>query len=164
MEKRKLIIDCDPGVDDALMLAYAAAHRDEFDILAVTTVSGNQDIEKVTRNALDLLSFYGMDVPVAKGMGEPLVKKSQYAPETHGESGLGACVLPRSSGNPVDENAVLFIRRILMGLKEGEKADIAATGPLTNIALVLKLFPQKQMLNMIQIFDHIYGLLYLFHP
>lgn len=142
MEKRKLIIDCDPGVDDALMLAYAAAHRDEFDILAVTTVSGNQDIEKVTRNALDLLSFYGMDVPMAKGMGEPLVKKSQYAPETHGESGLGACVLPRSSGNPVDENAVLFIRRILMGLKEGEKADIAATGPLTNIALVLKLFPE----------------------
>ena len=86
MEKRKLIIDCDPGVDDALMLAYAAAHRDEFDILAVTTVSGNQDIEKVTRNALDLLSFYGMDVPVAKGMGEPLVKKSQYAPETDRKS------------------------------------------------------------------------------
>ena len=86
MKRRKLIIDCDPGVDDALMLAYAAAHRDVFEILGVTTVSGNQDIEKVTRNALDLTSFYGMEVPVAKGMGTPLVKEPQYAPETHGES------------------------------------------------------------------------------
>lgn len=127
MKRRKLIIDCDPGVDDALMLAYAAAHRDVFEILGVTTVSGNQDIEKVTRNALDLTSFYGMEVPVAKGMGTPLVKEPQYAPETHGESGLGSCTLPLSFRETEKETAVLFIYRTLSGLPEGEKAAIAAT-------------------------------------
>lgn len=142
MKKRKLIIDCDPGVDDALMLAYAAAHRDEFEILAVTTVCGNQDIEKVTENALKLTAFYGMDVPVAKGIGAPLVKPPQYAPETHGESGLGSCTLPASFQNAEEEPAVLFMHRILAGLPEGEEAVLAATGPLTNIAVLLKLFPE----------------------
>ena len=142
MKRRKLIIYCDPGVDDALMLAYAAAHRDVFEILGVTTVSGNQDIEKVTRNALDLTSFYGMEVPVAKGMGTPLVKEPQYAPETHGESGLGSCTLPLSFRETEKETAVLFIYRTLSGLPEGEKAAIAATGPLTNIAMLLRLFPE----------------------
>lgn len=142
MEKRKLIIDCDPGVDDALMLAFAAAHREEFDILAVTTVNGNQDIEKVTRNALDLTAFYGLKVPVAKGMGLPLVKEPHYAPETHGESGLGTCRLPASPEKAEEEPAVLFLYRILAGLPEEEKITIAATGPLTNIAVLLRLFPE----------------------
>ena len=142
MEKRKLIIDCDPGVDDAVMLAFAAAHREKFEILAVTTVSGNQDIEKVTRNALDLTAFYGLSVPVAQGMGTPLVKEPCYAPETHGESGLGSLKLPPSPQKAAEEPAVLFMYRILKELPEGEKLTIAATGPLTNIAVLLKLFPE----------------------
>ena len=96
MDKRKIIIDCDPGIDDAVALSYAAAHQDFFDVLAVTTVSGNQNIEQVTRNALNLTKFWGMDVPVAKGMGEPLVRKSVFAADVHGENGLGGCVLPES--------------------------------------------------------------------
>lgn len=142
MEKRKLIIDCDPGVDDAVTLAFAAAHREKFEILAVTTVSGNQDIEKVTRNALDLTAFYGLSVPVAQGMGTPLVKEPCYAPETHGESGLGSLKLPPSPQKAAEEPAVLFMHRILKELPEGEKLTIAATGPLTNIAVLLKLFPE----------------------
>ena len=73
MEKRKIIMDCDPGIDDAIALAYAAAHPEAFDLLAVTTVAGNQTIEKVTRNALDLTALYKLDVPVAAGMVEPIV-------------------------------------------------------------------------------------------
>lgn len=63
MKKRNVIIDCDPGVDDAVMLALAAAHREELEILGITTVSGNQDIKKVTANALNLAEFYGLSVP-----------------------------------------------------------------------------------------------------
>ena len=58
MEKRKIIMDCDPGIDDAIALAYAAAHPEAFELLAVTTVAGNQTIDIVTRNALDLSALY----------------------------------------------------------------------------------------------------------
>lgn len=141
MKKRKIIIDCDPGVDDAVMLAFAAAHREELGILAVTTVSGNQDIEKVTGNALKLTGFYGMDVPVARGTGTPLMREPFYAPETHGENGLGGCLLPASSLKEEKESAVLFMRDILENLPEGEKAVLVATGPLTNLALLVRVFP-----------------------
>ena len=68
MEKRKIIMDCDPGIDDAIALAYAAAHPEAFELLAVTTVAGNQTIDIVTRNALDLSALYKLNVPVAAGM------------------------------------------------------------------------------------------------
>lgn len=142
MEKRKIIVDCDPGTDDAVALAYAAANQEVFRILAITTVSGNQSVEKVTRNALDLAEYFGLDVPVAKGMEAPLVREPQYAPETHGESGLGQCVLPTSSRIAEKEHAVLYLHRLLEGLGEKEKITIVATGPLTNIAMLFKLFPE----------------------
>ena len=63
MEKRKIIMDCDPGIDDAIALAYAAAHPEAFELLAVTTVAGNQTIDIVTRNALDLSALYKLNVP-----------------------------------------------------------------------------------------------------
>lgn len=140
--KRKIIMDCDPGVDDAIALAFAAAHSDELELLALTTVSGNQTIEKVTENALKLVDFYGLDVPVAKGMREPIVREALYAPEVHGATGLGACVLPETSRSVADENAVLYMRKLLMELPEGEKVTLIPTGPLTNIGMLLKLFPE----------------------
>lgn len=142
MEKRKIIMDCDPGVDDAIALAYLAANRDRLELLAVTTVGGNQTIEKVTRNALNLVEFYGLDVPVAEGLGMPLIRKPLYAPEVHGESGLGGCVLPESNRETESGNAVLFLRKILLELPEGETATLVPTGPLTNIAVLLTLFPE----------------------
>ena len=142
MEKRKIIMDCDPGVDDAVALAYAAANSDELELLAVTTVSGNQSIEKVTQNALNLVDFYGLDVPVAKGMGTPIVCEPMHAAEIHGESGLGHCVLPEAKAKAVEENAVLYLRKILMDLPEDEKVTLIPTGPLTNIAMLLRLFPE----------------------
>lgn len=143
MKKRKLIIDCDPGVDDALALAYAAAHKEEFEILAVTTVSGNLCIETVTQNALDLTAFYGMEVPVARGAAAPLMGHPCYAPEFHGESGLGYCQLPKS-GRQAMENAAVCVRDILCGLPEGEKATIVATAPMTNLALLFGTFPDTK--------------------
>lgn len=142
MKRKKIIIDCDPGIDDALMLALAAAHQDELEILGVITVSGNQDIHTVTRNALDLTDFFGMDVPVARGITEPVLRAAVHAPETHGEDGIGGCMLPRSQKKEKDENGVLYMRRILQELPEGEKASVVATGPLTNIALLLRIFPE----------------------
>lgn len=141
-EKIKVIMDCDPGIDDALAMAYVAASQDVLELLAITSVSGNQSIEKVTRNALDLAEFYGLDVPVAEGAHEPLVREPQFAGEVHGSTGLGNCVLPKAERQLEKENAVLFLHKILSGLPKGEQAVLVPTGPLTNIALLLKTFPE----------------------
>ena len=94
-DKIKVIMDCDPGIDDGIALAYAAAHQDELELLAVTTSAGSTRIERVTKNALELVDFYGLKVPVAGGQDRPLVKAAIYAEEFHGETGLGHCVLFR---------------------------------------------------------------------
>ena len=141
MEQRKIIMDCDPGIDDAMALAYAASRPDAFKILAVTTVAGNQELQKVTANALDLTAFYGLDTEVAAGMSQPLINKLAPATDYHGENGLGNCVLPGSEKQAVEEMAVFYIRRKLMELPENEKATLVCTAPLTNIAMLLKLFP-----------------------
>lgn len=142
MEKRKIIIDCDPGVDDALALALTAAWKDKLEVLAVTTVSGNQTIEKVTDNALKLTEFYGLDVPVAQGLETPIIREPQYAANIHGDSGIGYAVLPETDRKPVEKKAVLYLADLLLGLPEGEKITIVATGPMTNIGLLLRLFPE----------------------
>ena len=66
-DRIKVIMDCDPGIDDGIALAYAAAHQDELELLAITTFAGNATIDKVTKNALELVDFYGLKVPVARG-------------------------------------------------------------------------------------------------
>ena len=140
--KIKIIMDCDPGVDDALALAYAAANSDSFELLAVTSVSGNQSIEKVTRNALDLTEFYGLPVPVAQGMEAPLIRDAVFAGEVHGATGLGSCVLPKAKKHLQPENAVVFLHKVISALPDGEQVTLVPTGPLTNIALLLKVFPE----------------------
>lgn len=142
MKRRKVIIDCDPGVDDAVMLALTSAHQDQLEISGITTVCGNQDIDKVSRNALSLSDFFGIEAPVARGMVRPVVREPQYAPETHGEDGIGGCVLPETQKTESRENGILFMKRILKELEKEEKATIIATGPLTNVALLLRIFPE----------------------
>src|SRR5437667_417463 len=86
--KHKIILDCDPGHDDAIAILLAARHA-EIDLLAITTVAGNQSLEKTTRNALKVCSLAGIrDVPIAMGMGRPLVRPAKHAADIHGESGL----------------------------------------------------------------------------
>lgn len=141
-EKIKVIMDCDPGIDDGIALAYAAAHQDEIELLAVTTFAGNQTIDKVTKNALELVDFYGLKVPVARGQERPLVKEVIHAEEFHGETGLGHCVLPETGTKAASDNAVFFIREILDDLPEGQQVTFIETAPITNLALLLRVFPE----------------------
>lgn len=138
---KKIIMDCDPGTDDAIAICLAAAYDQELELLGITTVSGNQGIEKVTRNALAIREFLGLDVPVARGAKEPLLRENEPAPEVHGDTGLGFCILPDPVKDLDSRDGVLFLRDLLMGLPEDEKAVLVPTGPLTNIALLLKAFP-----------------------
>lgn len=141
-ERIKVIMDCDPGIDDGIALAYAAAHQDELELLAVTTFAGNNTIDKVTKNALELVDFYGLKVPVARGQERPLVRKPLHAEEFHGETGLGYCVLPETKTGIASDNAVLFVRDILNDIPEGEQVTMIETAPMTNLALLLKIFPE----------------------
>jgi inosine-uridine nucleoside N-ribohydrolase len=135
-----LIIDSDPGLDDALAIGLAVA-RPEVDLLAVTTVGGNADVRHCTSNALRLLHLYGAsDVPVAEGSAGALFGSIVRATEIHGEAGIGKTTLPPSPVAPRAEGAVELIASILR--EHPEPVVIAAIGPLTNIALLLRLHPE----------------------
>jgi inosine-uridine nucleoside N-ribohydrolase len=134
-----LIIDSDPGLDDALAIGLAAASP-EIDLLAVTTVGGNADVTRCTDNALRLLHAYGRDdVPVAEGAAGALLGSIVRATEVHGESGIGNTVLDAAPTEARPEGAVALIARILA--EYPEPVAIAPIGPLTNVALVLRLYP-----------------------
>jgi inosine-uridine nucleoside N-ribohydrolase len=134
-----LIIDSDPGLDDALAIGLAAASP-EIDLLAVTTVGGNADVTRCTENALRLLHAYGRDeVPVAEGAAGALLGSVVRATEVHGESGIGSTTLEPASATARPEGAVALIARILE--EHPEPVAIAPIGPLTNIALLLRLYP-----------------------
>lgn len=135
-----LIIDSDPGLDDALAIGLAVA-RPEINLLAVTTVGGNADVRHCTTNALRLLNVYGApDVPVAEGAAGALFGSVVRATEIHGEGGIGTTVLPEASVAARPEGAVDLIVRILR--EHPEPVVIAPIGPLTNIALLLRLHPE----------------------
>ena len=139
--KYPILFDCDPGIDDAVAFALAAAHSDVLDIRGITSVAGNQTIERVTGNALKLTAFLGMDIPVARGCKAPLLREIIPAGDIHGETGLGSCKLPETDRTVAGEPAPLFLYQKLQELREGEKMVLVPTAPLTNIALLLKTFP-----------------------
>jgi inosine-uridine nucleoside N-ribohydrolase len=134
-----LIIDSDPGLDDALAIGLALA-RPELRVLAVTTVGGNADVRHCTENALRLLHAYGReDIPVAEGAAGPLVGRVVRATEVHGEGGIGTTQLEPATATSRPEGAVELIARFLR--ESSEPVTIAPIGPLTNIALLLRLYP-----------------------
>lgn len=137
-----LIIDTDPGIDDAFAIALACASP-EVDLLAVTTVFGNAALEVTTRNALRVLALCGrQDVPVARGAERPLVYPQEHEAElVHGNDGLSgrAHTLPGSDHTPVDLDAVALMARVLRDAPE--PVTIVPIGPLTNIALLLAAYP-----------------------
>jgi inosine-uridine nucleoside N-ribohydrolase len=135
-----LIIDSDPGLDDALAIGLAVA-RPEIDLLAVTTVGGNADVRHCTTNALRLLHLYGASgVPVAEGAAGALFGAIVRATEIHGEAGIGRTTLPASPVGASPLGAVDLIASILRD--HPEPVVIAPIGPLTNIALLLRLHPE----------------------
>lgn len=135
-------MDCDPGIDDAVALCLAAAHPEAFDIVGITTVAGNQTIEKVTENALRLVDFYGLDIPVAKGAAAPVMRPPVTASDIHGKNGIGDVQIPETERKAVPEPAVLFMKKLFDELPEGEKITLVPTGPLTNVALLFDVFPE----------------------
>jgi inosine-uridine nucleoside N-ribohydrolase len=135
----KILLDCDPGHDDAIALLLALASP-EVELVGVTTVHGNQTLEKTTVNALKLLEFVGRaDVPVAAGAGRPIRREAFVAEYVHGESGMDGPTLPQPTTAPVDEHAVDFIARALT--ESPEPVTLVPTGPLTNIGLLLARHP-----------------------
>jgi purine nucleosidase len=136
----RLILDCDPGHDDALAMILAAGDP-RVELLAVTTCAGNQTLDKVTRNALAVCAIAGIDVPVAAGAQGPLVRPQMVAPEIHGDSGLDGPVLPTAVGELDPRHAVDLIIDVVMASEPGT-VTLVPTGPLTNIALAMRKEPR----------------------
>jgi purine nucleosidase len=135
-----IILDCDPGIDDALAIAFATASP-EIDLVGITTVAGNVGLAKTTANALAVASFVGAaDVPVTPGSAVPLLRPALDAGHVHGDSGLGGAVLPPPARDAEDGHAIDFIIDTI-GAAPGE-ITLVATGPLTNIGLALRREPR----------------------
>jgi len=131
-----IVLDCDPGHDDAIALLLALASP-EIELLGVTTTYGNQTLEKTTANALRVLELVGRtDVPVAMGAERPLARELAVAAHVHGESGLDGPVLPAAATPPASGNAIDFLAEAIRGI--GRPVTLVPTGPLTNLARYLE--------------------------
>ncbi len=131
----QLILDCDPGHDDALAIMLAASRAD---LIAITAVSGNAPLERTLRNALMTAQIAGIGVEVHAGAAKPLIGEARHAPDIHGQTGLDGPVLPPltkvASGVPA-------ARAILTAAEQHDDLWLVAVGPLTNVALALGLEP-----------------------
>lgn len=136
-----LIIDCDPGIDDMVAILVACASP-EADLLGVTTVAGNVDVDGGTRNALSVLTAAGRaDVPVARGCERPLVRATrQVADPAHTGGGLGGAPFPAPAAAAVDEHAVTMLARLVRA--SARPVTLVAVGPLTNVAVFYALHPE----------------------
>ena len=138
-KKIPMILDGDPGHDDAIAWVLANASP-MLDIKAVTSVCGNQTIQKTTYNAGRIMTLIGLDVPLAMGRVKPLVADAIIAPTVHGNSGLDGPALPEPKNQPVKQDACTLMAEILQ--QSEEPVALVPTGPLTNIATLLLLYPE----------------------
>jgi pyrimidine-specific ribonucleoside hydrolase len=140
-----IVIDCDPGHDDAIAILLALASP-ELELRGVTTVAGNQTLDKTTRNAVKVLELAGRaDIPVAAGADRPLRRELRTAANVHGESGLDGPDLPEPAVAPVGAHATDLLAELL---EPG--VVLVPTGPLTNVALLLERHPDvKERLDRI---------------
>ncbi|MEU4493351.1 nucleoside hydrolase [Streptomyces sp. NBC_00210] len=136
-----IIIDCDPGHDDAIAIMLAAGDP-AIDLLAITTVAGNQTVEKTTLNARRVCTVAGITgVPIAAGCARPLVQPLLVADDVHGDSGLDGPQFPEPTVDVVPEHAIDLMYRILT--RHPEPVTLVPTAPLTNIALLLTRYPDS---------------------
>ena len=139
MKKQKLILDCDPGHDDAFALLLAV-YSEKLDLLGVSSCSGNQTIEKTSRNASNLLNFFNRnDIPIAKGSPTPMVREARICAEIHGESGLDGFTFPKYK-EKYDElcGCDFIIDKVL----KNKNIIVITTGPMTNLGLAIKKEPK----------------------
>lgn len=133
MMKQKIIIDCDPGHDDAIAL-LVATYSDKYDLIGVSTCAGNQTIDKTSKNALNLLRFFNSDLKVAKGETNPIKREIRTCPEIHGESGLDGYDFPTYVEEYDPRQAYQFI---IDTVSANKGIIVITTGPMTNLALAL---------------------------
>lgn len=136
---KRIVIDTDPGIDDAAAIMLALASP-ELSVEAITTVYGNGTIEECTRNALILIETAGRnDIPVFRGVGKPLLRDPKLAHHVHGSDALGGVGLPHPRGQPRAKHAVReLVDRVMASPGE---ITVIALGPLTNVALALSMEP-----------------------
>lgn len=140
MRRRKVIIDCDPGVDDAFALFYAMA-QENLDILCVSTVSGNVNVEITTDNARRLVAMAKKNIEVAKGANHPLIGEPFYASYIHGNNGMGDHQYANDDKAALSEMSA--VEALYEHLKRSdEPVSLIAMGPLTNIAILLLRYPE----------------------
>ncbi len=138
-----IVLDVDTGVDDACALLLAALHPG-LDLRAVSCVDGNAGLDDVVRNTLTVLEVCGReDVPVAAGAGRPLLEERVDARHVHGEDGMGDLDWPRSTRSPDPRHAVELLRDVLLeAAAAGEPVTLVPLAPMTNIALLLRTYPE----------------------
>lgn len=157
MAKKKIILDCDPGMDDSMAIVMAAK-SEKIDLLAVTTVNGNYPAEVTSSNARKILELIGRtDIPVAKGMSEPMVRNVAKDPFTHGADGLANANLPAPTMPLSDKHAVNLIIDTVKA-NPGE-VTLVCTAPLSNIGMAFKMAPEiKPLVKEIIAISGAYGL------
>jgi purine nucleosidase/pyrimidine-specific ribonucleoside hydrolase len=141
MTPRPIVLDCDPGHDDAIAILLAHGCPD-IELRAITTVAGNQTVEKTTLNARRVCTVAGIvDVPIAAGAGRPLKHRFEAAPDIHGESGLDGPRFPEPTVDVVGMDAADLIVQLTLEADPGE-LTLVPTGPLTNVATALERAPE----------------------
>lgn len=140
MQKTSIILDVDTGVDDAFAVLFAAMHP-AINLLGITCVDGNTNVDQVVANTLKVLDAAGAgDIPVARGAVRPLLGKSQYAEYVHGADGMGDLGIAPSARKVDSRSAVELLRDLIENSKE--PVTLVPVAPLTNIALFLRAFPE----------------------
>lgn len=140
MGKRKIILDCDPGHDDAIAIMLAAKSP-AIDLLGITVVAGNQTLDKTVINALNVCQYLNLDIPVYKGCGQPMIRDKQIlADDIHGVSGLDGPRFGPLTREAEKQHAVLYIIDTL--LKSDGDITVVTTGPMTNLAMAIRLCPE----------------------
>lgn len=137
MEKIKLLLDCDPGHDDAIAILLAGK-SEKIDLLGISCTSGNQTIEKTSRNAYNICKYLDINVPIAKGCNHPIIKDVEVCAKIHGESGLDGFDFPEYDYKYEEKTGVNFIIDTLLA---NNNVTMVVTGPLTNFALALRVNP-----------------------
>ena len=139
MEKTKIILDCDPGHDDAVAIMLAAKSP-AIELLGITVVAGNQTLDNTQRNALNMVQHLNLNVPVYAGCGQPMVREKVTAGDIHGKTGLDGPVFSPLTRELEKEHAVSFIVRTLMD--SAGDITMVTTGPMTNLAMAMRMEPR----------------------